>query len=227
MIAWVSPSRIVSVTPLRISLSSSSVLTETCRSLISRVLMLVGSPRSCVRRSEAGEAQNFVGYSLGGDSVQGGGDVDVHLGAAYLDGEGRHGFGGGKTGGLAGAEVEPRAVEPALERAALDLALAQRDRGMGADVLDREDLLAVASDRDLLVADLDRQRLGVAELVERAGQLVAHDWPPSTFLASSASTVAASCSSSSGTLIRRIRSLKNPCTTSRRASSSAMPRERR
>src|SRR3954447_19825894 len=175
MIAWVSPSRIVSVTPLRISLPSSSVLTETCRSLISRMLMLVGSPRSCVRRSEAGEARNFVGYSLRGDSVQGGGDVDVHIGSAYLDREGRHGFGGGKAGRLAGAEVEPRAVEPALDRAALDLALAQRDRGVGADVFDREDLVAVASDRDLLVADLDGQRLGVAELVERAGQLVAHD----------------------------------------------------
>jgi hypothetical protein len=39
MIAWVSPSRTVRVTPLRISFSPSSVVTETCRSLISRVLM--------------------------------------------------------------------------------------------------------------------------------------------------------------------------------------------
>ena len=83
-----------------------------------------------------------------GDSVQGGGDVDVHVGAAYLDGEGGDGLGGREAGGLAGAQVEARAVQPALDGAALDLALAQRDGGVGADVLDREELVAVAGDGD-------------------------------------------------------------------------------
>src|SRR6201991_2019921 len=42
MTAWVSPARTVRSTPFRISLAPSSVATETCRSLISRVDMSVG-----------------------------------------------------------------------------------------------------------------------------------------------------------------------------------------
>src|SRR5690242_119304 len=125
MIAWVSPSRIVSVTPLRISLSSSSVLTVTWRSLISRVLMWCFSFRWSRLRSTTDR-------SLGCDAVQGGGDVDVHVGAADVDGERGDRLGGREPGGLAGAEVEARAVQPALDRAALDLALAEGHGRVGA-----------------------------------------------------------------------------------------------
>src|SRR5687767_11086871 len=92
MIAWVSPSRTVRVTPLRISLGPSSVSTETRRSLISRVLMPLGSLRNRSRRSEAGEAKDFVGYSLRGDSVQELLDVDVHVSITYVDREGGDGL---------------------------------------------------------------------------------------------------------------------------------------
>src|SRR3954451_15391209 len=115
MIACVSPLRTVSVTPLRISLSPSSVVTETCRSLISRVLMLLG-------------------YSLWGYSVQGLLDVDVDVCASYVDRESGDGLRRRQAGGLAGAQVEARTVEIALHRAVLDVALAERHGRVAADV---------------------------------------------------------------------------------------------
>src|SRR5688500_6968043 len=111
MIACVWPSRIVSVTPLRISLGPSSVSTLTCRSLISRVLIA-----------------SLVGRVL---------DVDEHVVAVDTDGVDRHRLGRREGGRLAGAQVEGRPVQPALDEAVLDLALGQRDRGVGALVADR------------------------------------------------------------------------------------------
>ena len=99
--------------------------------------------------------------------------------------------------------------------------------GVAAHVLDGEDLVAVAGEGDVLAVDGDAEGRVVAEVGERAGAEEGHQSSFRTFLDSSASTVAASCSSSSGTAIRRIRSLKKPCTTRRRASFSSMPRERR
>src|SRR5829696_4908886 len=97
---------------------------------------------------------------------------------ANLHGERGHRLGGREARGLAGAEVEARSVQPALDRAALDLSLAQSHGRVGADVLDGEDLLAVAGDRELLVGDGDTERLTVAEVVEGAGAFEAHDASP-------------------------------------------------
>src|SRR6187402_1088120 len=118
MIAWVSPSRMVRSTPLRISLGPASVSTLTCRSLISSVAMSVVS-HWCVQ-------------------------VDEYVVSVDADGIDGYGFGGRRAGRLAGAEVEARAVHPALDRAALHVALGERDRGVRALVLDREDVVALA-----------------------------------------------------------------------------------
>ena len=103
MIAWVSPDRTVRSTPRRISLAPSSVSTVTCRSRISRVDM--------------GSQFSF-------------GDGDEHVVAVDLHGVDGDGDGGRQAGRLAGAQVEARAVQPALDRAVLDLALGQRDVGV-------------------------------------------------------------------------------------------------
>ena len=109
-----------------------------------------------------------------------------------------------------------------------DLALGERDRCVRADVLDREHLVAVAGDGDVLGSQGHGNRLVLRDVGQGAGALEGHQTRSfSTFLASSASTVDSSDSSISGTAILRIRSLKKPCTTSRRDSFSVTPRERR
>src|SRR5512141_187602 len=89
MIAWVSPSPRVSVTPLRLSLGPSSVSTETCRSLLSSVLIVVSL------FSEV--------WSAGADAVGRLGGVDVDAVGAHVDREHRDRLGRGQSGGLAGA----------------------------------------------------------------------------------------------------------------------------
>src|SRR6478735_9029711 len=219
MIAWVSPSLMVSVTPLRISLAPSSVSTVTCRSLISSVLIVVSSLLE-------------VCWSGRLYAVEGRGHVDVHTVVADLDREHRDGLGRGQAGGLAGAQVEAGAVQPALDLAVGHLALAERDGGVGAEVLHGEELVAVAGHRHVQVADGHAERLVRGHLVGCAHTLEGHQRSPPgsalrTFLASSASTVSVSLASMAGTSILRIRSLKKPCTTRRRASFSSIPRERR
>ena len=131
-------------------------------------------------------------------------------------------LGGGQAGGLAGAQVEARAVQPALEGGALDLALGQRDLGVRADVVDREDLALGADQADRQrrpTSTRDRAALA-ARRPSGAGPLPARHAPTA---ASSASIAAVSRSRSAGTPIWPIRSAKKPRTTSRRASSSGMP----
>src|SRR5687767_12762385 len=99
MIAWVSPALIVSVTPLRISFGPSSVSTLTCRSRISRVLM-------CGCLSGCGVVDRVV-------------EVDEQVVTVDLDGVDRHRLERRQGRGLAGAQVEPRPVQPALDEAAL------------------------------------------------------------------------------------------------------------
>ena len=87
---------------------------------------------------------------------------------------------------------------------------------------------AGANARSVGSVDLDAEGLPFGDLGERARANESHPQKAfRTFLASSASTVSVSFSSSSATPILPIRSLKKPCTTSRRASASSMPRERR
>src|SRR3954464_14870642 len=109
MIACVSPARIVRVTPLRISLAPSSVATVTWRSRISRVLT-VGSfaSRVSVRSGAAGS----------GRAVERGVDVDEDVVALDSHGVDRDRLEGRERRGLAGAQVEGRAVQPALDGAA-------------------------------------------------------------------------------------------------------------
>ena len=159
-------------------------------------------------------------------------EQSVKTAVADLDGERRDRLGRGKPGRLAGAQVEAGAVQPALDLAVGDLALAQRHRGVRAEVLDGEELVTVTGDGHDEVADVDGERLVEGHLVDGADALEGHQAAPPgralrTFLASSASTVSVSCASMAGTSILRIRSLKKPCTTRRRASDSSIPRERR
>src|SRR5579859_924589 len=111
MIAWVSPCFTTRSTPLRISRGPFSASTETCRSRISSVAMDSGLL----------------------------GDGDEHIVPFDLYGVHGDGPGRGEARGLAGAQVEARAVEPALDHAVLHLALGQRHVGVRADVVDGED----------------------------------------------------------------------------------------
>src|SRR6476620_6888537 len=113
MMACVSPCFTVRSTPFRISRGPFSASTETCRSWISSVAM-------------------------GNSGLLGEGDehvVPFDLYGVYGDGARR-----GKGVRLAGAEVEARAVQPALDVAVVHLALRQRDVRVRADVVDREHL---------------------------------------------------------------------------------------
>src|ERR1700712_5612580 len=145
MIAWVSPSLMVRSTPLRISLAPSSVSTDTCRALISSVAMSVVS-------------QVLVG-------------VDQYVVPVDLYGVDRDRLGGRRTGGLAGPEVEARAVHPALDGAVVDVSLGQGNSRVAALVLDGEDLVAVLDHSDVEAVDLDAKRLAVHQLVEGTGSL--------------------------------------------------------
>src|SRR4051812_29181584 len=126
MMACVSPALIVRSTPLRISLGASSLTTETCRSLISRVAMTNGSPGGLTK------------------SVRGDGDVDENVAVTDVDGVDVDRFAGGWRGGRAGLQVEARPVQPALDPLAGDLALAQRHRGVRAQIRECVHPLAVA-----------------------------------------------------------------------------------
>src|SRR4051794_2014777 len=112
MIACVSPALTVRSTPRRISRAPLSVSTETCRSRISRVVI-----------------RTSLSMSSGCDGHQDVVAVDLH----GVDG---HGLGGGEAGRPAGNEIEPRAVQPALDRLALDLTLGEGDVRMRAHVVD-------------------------------------------------------------------------------------------
>src|SRR4051794_10966230 len=209
MIACVWPSLMVRSTPLRISLGpfpSLPVSTVTCRSRISSVAM------KCL--------PNGVGAKSVVDGV---GHVDEHVVAVDGDRVDRHGLGRRRAARLAGAQVEPGPVQPALDLAALDVALRKRDGGVRALVGDRVPVLAAVHDGDRGAFDVDRQRGPVGDLGGAAGAGEGH--AVTTFLASSASTVWSSFSSTSGTPILRMMSAKNPCTTRRRASASWMPRD--
>src|SRR5690606_19915751 len=198
----------VRLTPRRIGLAPSLVATLTCRSRISRVDMVLLKGR--------------------GTSVQGGVDVDEHALAVHRHGIHGDRFGGRKAQRDAVAQVELRPVQPALEGAALDLAVSERDLLVGADVGDRVEGAVLGADDGhldgtVLALELDADGRTRREVLRVAGELSRHSAPP----ASSASISAMSRSSMSGMPISWIRSAKNPRTTSKRASSSGMPRERR
>src|SRR3954447_14363785 len=163
MIAWVSPGRIVSVTPLRISLGPSSVSTLTCRSRISRVvscgaegvLIVLFSSRWSSRRAAPSRGH---GCSRSG-VVERVLEVDEQVVALDLDRVDGDRLEGRERRGLAGAQVEGRAVQPALDVAALHVALRQGDRGVGALVVDGVEVVAVADERQVGAVDGDGVRL--------------------------------------------------------------------
>src|SRR5687768_16124328 len=219
MIAWVSPERMVRSTPRRISFASSPSPTVTCRLRISRT--------DTRYSSVAGR---------GGEAVVDR-HVDVHVLPFHADRVDGHRLGGRQVGGFAGAQVEARPVQPALDggRALelLDVALAQRDLGVRALVLDRVDLALEPDDGDVDVVQLDPERSGLFDLGERADALEAHE-ACSTGCSSRpgraprrASIVPMRRSCSSGSPISWTTSAKKPRTTRRRAVSASMPREQR
>src|SRR3954462_6327871 len=147
MIAGVSPERTVRSTPRRISLASSPSPTVTCRSRISRT-------------------DNSSNSSVAGRDGKGavGLGVDVHVLPLHADRVDGNRLGGRQVGGLAGAQVEARPVQPALDgRGALellDVAFRQRDLGVRAEVLDRVDVALEADDGDVDVVQFDPTRAG-------------------------------------------------------------------
>ena len=138
----------------------------------------------------------------------------------------RDGLGGRRPARLAGAQVEARAVQPALDLAALDVALGERDGGVRALVVDGVPVVAVAYDGQVRAVHVDGDRRTGGHVGDGTGAGEGHEAAACmTFFSSSASTVARSFSSICGTPILRMMSAKKPCTTSRRASSSWMPRD--
>ena len=141
--------------------------------------------------------------------------------------------GGRGAGGLAGAQVEARAVQPALDRAAVDLALGQRDVGVRADVADRVQVAAVgvADDGD---GHARRRRrasapeLGTSTSLQTSTALTASSSSRSSPAAGARArrrcAYCRSCSHS-GRPRREITSAKKPRTTSRVATSAGMPRD--
>src|SRR3954453_5513858 len=164
MIAWVSPERTVRSTPRRISLVSSPSPTVTCRSRISRTdnfsLLAVGRD---------GETAVALG-------------VDVHVPSLHADRVDGDRLGGRQVGRLAGAQVEARPVQPALDGGGalelLDVALGERHLGVRAHVLDGVDLALEPDDGDVDVVELDAQRAGLGDLAQRAHPLEGHVRPP-------------------------------------------------
>src|SRR5580692_9251330 len=193
MIACVSPDLIVRSTPRSTSrLSPAASVTPACRLRISRVDMYL----------------SWSGYWSEGDE---------HVVAIDLDFIGRHGLGGRRPRGLAGAQVEAGPVQPALHRVVVYVALGQRHFRMRADIAQGENLAAGPHHAYRLTAELEAQGALVRQVRQRAGALEgAH--------ASSASIAAVIRSCSSGTSIWPISSPKKPRITSLRASSNGMPR---
>src|SRR6516165_9587591 len=213
MIAWVCPADTVRSTPRRISRLPSrpsgpgaGSATLTCRSRISRVaitsLLIVGCGR-------AGAAERDVDVAV----------LDLHR----VDG---HGLGGGGPGRAAGAQVETRPVQPAFHRVVVDLALGQRDLLVRAHVVEREHLAADAHHGDRHAVDLHPEGALVGHVGQRAGpdELCGLAHRLTLPAASSASMASVIRSRNSGTPILAISSPKKPRITSRRASSSGMPR---
>src|SRR3954449_5197012 len=101
---------------------------------------------------------------------------DVDVAVADLDGEGRHRLGGGQAGRLTGTQVEAGAVQPALQRAAVDLTLAERDRGVTALVAYGVEVVVVGvHDGDVDAVDLHRDRRALRHLVDGADPFEAHE----------------------------------------------------
>src|SRR3954471_3791379 len=141
MIACVSPCLMVRSTPLRISRAPSPPSTLTCRSLISSVATV---------------------------SLLLDGDVDVI--AVDLHGIGRDGTVGRQAGGLAAAQVEARAVQPALDGAVLYVAVGEVDVGVRADVGDGVDLALRAGHAYRDAVELDTDGCVLAERAQLAGE---------------------------------------------------------
>src|SRR4051794_13752209 len=161
MIAWVSPERTVRSTPRRISLASSPWPTVTCRSRISRTDN--SSYSSVVGR----DRERAVGFG-----------VDVHVLSLHADRVDGDRLGRRQVGGLAGAQVEARPVQPALDgRGALellDVALGERHLGVRAHVLDGVDVTLEADDGDVDVVQLDAHRAGLGDIGQGADPLEGH-----------------------------------------------------
>src|SRR3954449_11477323 len=162
MIAWVSPERTVRSTPRRISLASSPSPTVTWRSRISRT--------DKASRSSVAGRDGEAAVALG---------VDVHVLSLHADRVDGDRLGGRQVGGLTGAQVEARPVQPALDgRGALellDVALGERHLGVRAHVLEGVDPPLEADDGDVDVGQLDTQRAGVRDLAQGTDPLEAHE----------------------------------------------------
>src|SRR4051812_20559103 len=149
MMAWISPVLTVRLTPLRISSGSapaSETLTVTCRSRITRELIWSGLLKG-----------------------------DEHVVTVDLHGINRDGAGGRQTGRPPGGEVETGPVQPALDRALLDISLGQRYVLVGANVKDGVNIAVAADDRQRHSVDNHSNRPLVGHLGDGAGlDIVAH-----------------------------------------------------
>src|SRR5215469_11700095 len=152
MIACVWPDEIVRSTPRSTSrFSPAASVTPACRSRISRVDMYL----------------SWSGVTS---------EPDEDVVSVDLDFVGGNGLGGRRSGRLPGAQVEAGAVQPALDRVVVHLALRQRHFLVRADVLQRVDLAAGAHHAHRLAAELDAQRAVSGQVRERADPVeLSHD----------------------------------------------------
>src|SRR5699024_10363840 len=158
MMAWVSPDVTDRSTPRWISFGPSSVDTDTCRSRMSSVAMLLelrllepfGSPKVVSVVAEVNE--DGLGPVLA-DPARIGGDR----------------LGRRKVQHLAGAYVEAGPVQPALDLASLDVTLGQRYGCVRTLILHRVDIVAVTDKRDLDPAHLDTEHPAVGDIGQVGG----------------------------------------------------------
>ena len=151
--------------------------------------------------------------------------VEVDVSADQLDLEDGDRLVRRQVQGGSGDQGELRAVRPALERLVLDETLGQRDLAVRAGVADGVDVsTGILHHGDRHTADDDADGLVDDELVGRADTL-AHQPATAAELSSSASMAACSRSCRAGDPICWTISARKPRTTSRRASSSVIPRD--
>src|SRR5262249_3227699 len=143
MIACVCPAATVRSTPRRISrLSPAWPVTLTCRSRISRVDMSLLLVR---------------------------GDGDVHVVAVEPHRVGDEWLGGRRANGFSCPQVEAGAVQPALERVVVNLAVGERDLLMRAELVERVHLALGPDDHQRRAVQLNPECAWFGYLIEGAG----------------------------------------------------------
>src|SRR5699024_3120127 len=126
--------------------------------------------------------------------------------ALDFDGIGLDRLGSRGVKARAGTDVETRAVQPAFDLAAFHVPFGQRNSRVGALVVDRPDIVAVADQSKLDTLDFYADDAPVGDVIDVTSVYVHAHSSAAKFFCSSSSTVLTRRSSMAGTLILRMSS---------------------